>query len=70
MVITITKGYTQLTDAALYNDMEFNDRQYDQNDGVLIKSNGYEYADLFKQAFDSGLLHIPFYQTIEVTIIG
>lgn len=70
MVITITKRYTQLTDAALYNDMECNDRQYDQNDGVLIKSNGYEYADLFKQAFDSGLLHIPFYLNGEAVIIG
>lgn len=70
MVITITKGYTQLTDAALYNDMEYNGKQYDHNDGVLIKNNGYEYADLFKQAFDSGLLHIPFYLNGEVVIIG
>ena len=70
MIITITRGYTELTDAALYNDMGFNDIQYDHNDGVLIKSNGYEYADLFKQAFDSGLLHIPFYLKGEVLIIG
>lgn len=70
MIITITKGHTELTDASLYNDMGYNDRQYDHNDGVLIKSNGYEYADLFKQAFDSGLLHIPFYLSGEVIVIG
>ena len=70
MIITITKGYTELTDASLYNETGFNDRQYDHNDGVLIRSNGYEYADLFKQAFDSGLLHIPFYLSGEVIVIG
>ena len=70
MTITVTKSYTQLNDAALYNESGFNDREFGQNNGIQINSNGYEYADLFKQAFDAGLLHIPFYLSVDVVIIG
>lgn len=68
--ITIMKGYRQLTDSSLYNTIEYNTREYDQNDSILIKSTSYEFAELFKQAFDSGLLHMPFYQSVSVTIVG
>ncbi|MFJ5338372.1 hypothetical protein ACIPSD_04570 [Pectobacterium sp. CHL-2024] len=68
--ISIVKGYRRLTNTAMYNSHAFNTRSFNQNDSVLIKSGEYEYAALFKQAFDSGLLHMPFYQPVSVTIVG
>lgn len=68
--ISIVKGYRKLTDSSLYNSFTFNSRVLNQKTSVLIKSTNYEYASLFKQAFDSGLLHMPFYQPVSVTIVG
>ncbi|MBM1020718.1 hypothetical protein EIC82_01240 [Enterobacter sp. A11] len=68
--ISIIKGFRKLTDSSIFNASSFNARAFNQKSSILIKSNDYEYADLFKQAFDSGLLHIPFYQPVTVTIIG
>lgn len=68
--ISIVKGYRKLTDAALYNAFAYNTQVFNQKKSLLIKSTNYEYASLFKQAFDSGLLHMPFYQPVSVTIIG
>lgn len=68
--ISIIKGYRKLTNSAIYNMSSFNSRAFNQNTSVLIKSTEYEFASLFKQAFDSGLLHMPFYQPVSVTIIG
>lgn len=68
--VSIIKGFRKLTNSGLYNTSQLNTRAFNQNTSVLIKSNEYEYAALFKQAFDSGLLHMPFYQPVSVTIIG
>ncbi|HAU3138639.1 TPA: hypothetical protein JDD40_004851 [Salmonella enterica subsp. diarizonae] len=68
--VSIIKGFRKLTDSSVYNAQTFNSRAYNQKTSVLIKSNEYEYASLFKQAFDSGLLHMPFYQQVSVTIVG
>ncbi|EPB4501580.1 hypothetical protein [Yersinia enterocolitica] len=68
--ISIVKGYRKLTSSSLYNASTFNTRSFNQKTSVLIKSNEYEFASLFKQAFDSGLLHMPFYQPVSVTIVG
>ena len=68
--ISIVKGYRKLTDSSLYNSFTFNSRVFNQKTSVLIKSTNHEYASLFKQAFDSGLLHMPFYQPVSVTIVG
>lgn len=68
--ISIIKGFRKLTDSSIFNTSSFNARAFNQKSSILIKSNDYEYADLFKQAFDSGLLHMPFYQPVTVTIIG
>lgn len=68
--ISIIKGYRKLTETSMFNTSTFNRRSYNQKQSILIKSNEYEYASLFKQAFDSGLLHMPFYQPVSVTIIG
>ncbi|MDU2080044.1 hypothetical protein [Enterobacter sp.] len=68
--ISIIKGFIKLTDSSIFNSSTFNARAFNQKSSILIKSNDYEYADLFKQAFDSGLLHMPFYQPVSVTIIG
>ncbi|WP_199557689.1 hypothetical protein [Enterobacter roggenkampii] len=68
--ISIIKGFRKLTASSIFNASSFNARAFNQKSSILIKSNDYEYADLFKQAFDSGLLHIPFYQPVTVTIIG
>ncbi len=68
--ITITKGYRRLTDSSLFNTFAYNTRALNQKTSTLIESDNYQYASLFKQAFDSGLLHMPFYQPVSVTIIG
>lgn len=68
--ISIVKGYRKLTDSSLYNSFTFNSRVFNQKTSVLIKNTNYEYASFFKQAFDSGLLHMPFYQPVSVTIVG
>ena len=68
--ISIVKGYRKLTDASLYGSFTFNSQAFNQKKSVFIKSTNYEYASLFKQAFDSGLLHMPFYQPVSVTIVG
>ncbi|EPJ7090428.1 hypothetical protein NK529_004892 [Citrobacter amalonaticus] len=68
--ISIVKGYRKLTDSSLYNSFTFNSRSFNQKTSVLIKSTNYEYTSLFKQAFDSGLLNMPFYQPVSVTIVG
>lgn len=68
--ISVVKGYRKLTSSSLYNTYIFNSRAFNQKTSVLIKSTNYEYASLFKQAFDSGLLHMPFYQPVSVTIVG
>lgn len=68
--ISIVKGYRKLTNSGVYNSFPINTRSFNQNTSVLIKSNEYEFASLFKQAFDSGLLHMPFYQPVTVTIVG
>ncbi|WES88768.1 hypothetical protein [Dickeya fangzhongdai] len=68
--ISVIKGYRKLTNSAIYNTHAFNARAYNQDTSALIKSTEYEYAALFKQAFDSGLLHMPFYQPVSVTIVG
>ena len=68
--VSIIKGFRKLTDSSVYNAQTFNSRAYNQKTSVLIKSNEYEYVSLFKQALDSGLLHMPFYQPVTVTIIG
>ena len=64
------KGYRKLTDTAMFNKFTFNSSTFNQKKSLLIKSDNYEYASLFKQAFDSGLLHMPFYLPVTVTIIG
>ncbi|NCB57460.1 MAG: hypothetical protein EOM46_08100 [Gammaproteobacteria bacterium] len=68
--VSIIKGFRKLTNSGIYNTSQFNTRAFNQTTSVLIKSNEYEYAALFKQAFDSGLLHMPFYQPVTVTIVG
>lgn len=68
--ISIIKGYRKLTTAAVYDSYAFNTVALNQKDSVFIKSDEYEFADLFKQAFDSGLLHMPFYQSVSVSIVG
>lgn len=68
--ISIVKGYRKLTESSVFNAQVFNSRAFNQKTSVLIKSNEYEFASLFKQAFDSGLLHMPFYQPVSVTIVG
>lgn len=68
--VSIIKGFRKLTDSSVYNAQTFNSRAYNQKTSILIKSNEYEYASLFKKAFDSGLLHMPFYQPVSVTIVG
>lgn len=68
--ILIIKGYRKLTDASMFNNFSYNSQVFNQKKSLLIKSTNYEYASLFKQAFDSGLLHMPFYQPVTVTIIG
>ncbi|HGB1935574.1 TPA: hypothetical protein ACIUHN_000833 [Salmonella enterica subsp. diarizonae serovar 50:k:z35] len=68
--VSIINGFRKLTDSSVYNAQTFNSRAYNQKTSALIKSNEYEYASLFKQAFDSGLLHMPFYQPVSVTIVG
>lgn len=68
--VSIVKGYRKLTESSLYNAQTFNSRAFNQKTSVLIKSNEYEFASLFKQAFDSGLLHMPFYQPVSVTVVG
>ncbi|HDW1380824.1 TPA: hypothetical protein RK230_003859 [Enterobacter asburiae] len=68
--ISIIKGYRRLTNSSLYNSFGFNTRVFNQKVSGVIKSTEYEYAELFKQAFDSGLLHMPFYQPVSVTIVG
>lgn len=68
--ISIIKGFRKLTAASMFNHFTYNSQAFNQNKSVLIKSTDYEYAALFKQAFDSGLLHMPFYQPVSVTIIG
>ena len=68
--ISIIKGYRKLTDTSMFNSFAFNASSFNQKKSVLIKSTDYEYAALFKQAFDSGLLHMPFYQPVSVTIVG
>jgi hypothetical protein len=68
--ISIIKGYRRLTNSSLYNSFGFNTRIFNQKTSGVIKSTEYEYAELFKQAFDSGLLHMPFYQPVSVTIVG
>lgn len=68
--ISIVKGYRKLTNSAMFNAQAFNSRAFNQDSSVLIKGNEYEFASLFKQAFDSGLLHMPFYQPVSVTIVG
>jgi len=68
--VSVVKGYRKLTESAVFNAQPFNSRAFNQKTSVLIKSNEYEFASLFKQAFDSGLLHMPFYQPVSVTIVG
>ncbi|HDT1287338.1 TPA: hypothetical protein QHR42_001712 [Enterobacter asburiae] len=68
--ISIIKGYRRLTNSSLYNSFGFNTRVFNQKVSGVIKSTEYEYSELFKQAFDSGLLHMPFYQPVSVTIVG
>lgn len=68
--ISIIKGYRKLTDTSMYNTFSYNTGVLNQKKSILIKSNEYEFASLFKQAFDSGLLHMPFYQPVTVTIVG
>jgi sulfatase maturation enzyme AslB (radical SAM superfamily) len=68
--ISIVKGRRKLTKSAMFNTFAFNTRSYNQHTSVQITSTAYEFATLFKQAFDSGLLHMPFYQPVSVTIVG
>ncbi|MFI3411239.1 hypothetical protein V5G94_23845, partial [Citrobacter braakii] len=68
--ISIIKGFRKLTDASMFNNFSYNSQFFNQKKSLLIKSTNYEYASLFKQAFDSGLLHMPFHQPVTVTIIG
>ncbi|HAU5795902.1 TPA: hypothetical protein JD365_12680 [Citrobacter amalonaticus] len=68
--ISIVKGYRKLTDASLFNNFSYNTQSFNQKKSVFIKSTNYDFASLFKQAFDSGLLHMPFYQPVSVSIIG
>ncbi|WP_158781580.1 hypothetical protein [Pantoea sp. BAV 3049] len=68
--ISIIKGFRKLTNAAVYDSFAFNTMVLNQKDSVFIKSDEYEFAYLFKQAFDSGLLHMPFYQSVSVSIVG
>lgn len=68
--ISIVKGRRKLTKSAMFNTFAFNTRSYSQQTSVQITSTAYEFATLFKQAFDSGLLHMPFYQPVSVTIVG
>jgi hypothetical protein len=67
--ISIIKGYRKLTNTSMFNSFGLTQDFQSENSGV-IKSTEYEYAELFKQAFDSGLLHMPFYQPVSVTIVG
>lgn len=68
--ISVIKGFRKLTRTASFNTFAFNTTALNQKNSVLMKSDEYEFSSLFKQAFDSGLLHMPFYQSVSVSIIG
>lgn len=69
IVISIYKGRRQFTRSAIYNASAYNSRKYNQKDTAFVITEDFEFAIFFKQAMDSGLLHMPFYQSITVDII-
>ncbi|MBZ6860922.1 hypothetical protein [Klebsiella michiganensis] len=69
IVISIYKGRRQFTRSAIYNASAYNSRKYNQKDTAFVITEDFEFAIFFKQAMDSGLLHMPFYQSITVEVI-
>ncbi|WP_338735441.1 hypothetical protein V8954_04010 [Klebsiella michiganensis] len=70
IVISIYKGRRQFTRSAIYNASAYNSRKYNQKDTAFVINEYFEFANFFKQAMDSGLLNMPFYQSITIDIIG
>ncbi|WMJ65680.1 hypothetical protein RBI80_00330 [Klebsiella variicola] len=69
IVISIYKGRRRFTRSAIYNASAYNSGKYNQKDTAFVITEDFEFAIFFKQAMDSGLLHMPFYQSISVEII-
>nr|WP_228261514.1 hypothetical protein [Klebsiella pneumoniae] len=62
----------QLSKSSIYSTKPasaYNSRKYNQKDTAFVITEDFEFAIFFKQAMDSGLLHMPFYQSISVEII-
>lgn len=68
--VSIINGYRELTETAMFNTSEYNSRSFNEAKSTLYKANSYGYATLFKQAFEGGILHMPFYQPVSVTVVG
>lgn len=70
VAITIFTGYRKITSSSKFNTFAFNKMPLGQANTVLIQSAQFAFAQLFQQAFNSGLLHMPFYEPVSVTIVG
>lgn len=68
--ITIFKGYRIITGSAKYGAIPFGAMAFGQINTALIQSARFDYAQIFKETFDSGLLNMPFYSPVSVTIVG
>lgn len=70
MTITLYRVYTTVTDSAEYGEMGFNEQTYGYLETQSYLPVDLEFANIFKQAFDNGLLHMPFWSKVTVNIAG
>ena len=68
--IGVIRSLRTIDDSSQYNTIEYNQQGYGQLDTLLEFSANLSFAEIFKAAFDNGLLHMPFWAKTNIEIIG
>lgn len=68
--VYIHQQYTNITDGSMYDQIGYNLQQFGQIDTEITMAINLQFATVFKQAFDSGLMHMPFWSKVNVSVVG
>lgn len=70
LVITISQMTTNIIDSAMFGAVAYGSNMLGELQTETINNGDFRFANVLKQAFDNGLLHMPFWAKVTLQIIG
>ncbi|UGC97735.1 protein of unknown function DUF2612 [Pantoea phage PdC23] len=68
ITINVRSYYTTVTDSSAFGELGYDDQAFGEIDTEVSQVKDLQYATVFKQAFDNGLLHMPFWGAVTVIV--